>query len=144
MRPTPNLARMPYVHAVLSSFGAPIGRSRLMRIEAASQATLHVDTNHYWAERVRIHVPIVTSPAIEFLCGDERLHMAAGESWIFDAWRPHNVMNPTAEKRIHLVADTVGSARSGIWSSAAAAARRSRSCPATRRRSSSSSRTRRS
>ena len=111
MRPTPNLARMPYIHAVLSSFGAPIGRSRLMRIEAASQATLHVDTNHYWAERVRIHIPIVTSPAIEFLCGDERLHMAAGESWIFDAWRPHNVLNPTAEKRIHLVADTVGSAR---------------------------------
>ena len=36
--------------------------------------------------------------------------MAAGEAWIFDAWQLHNVLNPTGDQRIHLVADTVGSA----------------------------------
>ena len=36
--------------------------------------------------------------------------MPAGEAWIFDAWRLHNVLNPTGDQRIHLVADTVGSA----------------------------------
>ena len=35
--------------------------------------------------------------------------MAEGECWIFDTWRMHNVLNPTARERIHLVCDTVGS-----------------------------------
>ena len=81
-----------------------------MRLEGKSEATLHVDTNYYWADRVRIHVPILTSPVIEFICNDKSVHMAAGEAWIFDAWKLHNVLNPTGDQRIHLVADTVGSA----------------------------------
>jgi hypothetical protein len=36
--------------------------------------------------------------------------MAAGECWIFDTWRLHNARNPNSRDRIHLVADTVGSA----------------------------------
>ena len=36
--------------------------------------------------------------------------MAAGEAWLFDNWRLHRVENPTADERIHLVADTSGSA----------------------------------
>lgn len=36
--------------------------------------------------------------------------MAAGEAWVFDNWRLHNVINPTPDERIHLVADTAGSA----------------------------------
>jgi uncharacterized protein (TIGR03032 family) len=36
--------------------------------------------------------------------------MAAGEAWIFDSWKTHNVVNPVTSPRIHLVADTVGSA----------------------------------
>jgi hypothetical protein len=36
--------------------------------------------------------------------------MAAGEAWIFDNWRLHRVDNPIDAERIHLVADTAGSA----------------------------------
>ena len=110
MLPTPHLEKMPYVQQVLASFQTVFGRSRLMRLEGKSEATLHVDTNYYWADRVRIHVPILTSPVIEFICNERSLHMAAGEAWIFDAWRLHNVLNPTGDQRIHLVGDTVGSA----------------------------------
>ena len=110
MLPTPHLERCPYLAQVLESFETVFGRSRLMRLEGKSQATLHVDTNYYWADRVRVHVPILTSPVIEFICNDKSLHMAAGEAWIFDAWKLHNVLNPTGDQRIHLVADTVGSA----------------------------------
>jgi uncharacterized protein (TIGR03032 family) len=113
MLPTESLARCEYLAQVLGSFGTIFGRSRLMRLEGRSSATLHVDTNYYWAERVRVHVPILTSPAIEFLCADRALHMAAGEAWIFDASKPHDVVNPTGDQRIHLVADTVGSP--GFW-----------------------------
>lgn len=111
MAATPYLARSPYLHQVLHALGAPIGRTRLMRIDGNAEATSHVDVNYYWQTRVRVHVPIVTDPAVQFLCGDRSIHMAAGETWIFDTWRPHNVINPNPTRRIHLVADTVGSPR---------------------------------
>jgi uncharacterized protein (TIGR03032 family) len=111
MAPTPHLADCEYLQQVLASFGTVLGRSRLMRLDGNAEATPHVDIDYYWAERVRVHVPVVTSPAVEFLCGERALHMPAGETWIFDAWRPHNVLNPTGDRRIHLVADTVGSSR---------------------------------
>ncbi len=110
MLPTPHLEKCEYLRQVLASFETVFGRSRLMRLEGESEATLHVDTNYYWADRVRIHVPILTSPVIEFICNERSVHMPAGEAWIFDAWRLHNVLNPTGDQRIHLVADTVGSA----------------------------------
>ena len=36
--------------------------------------------------------------------------MAAGEAWVFDNWRKHRVLNPSPDARIHLVADTAGTA----------------------------------
>lgn len=111
MRATPHLDRCPYLRQTLASLGAPIGRTRLMRIDGNAEATAHVDVNYYWQTRVRVHVPIVTDPAVQFLCGDRSLHMAPGEAWIFDTWRLHNVVNPNPTRRIHLVADTAGSPR---------------------------------
>jgi uncharacterized protein (TIGR03032 family) len=111
MAATPYLTRSPYLRQVLDALGAPIGRTRLMRIDGNAEATSHVDVNYYWQTRVRVHVPIITDPAVKFLCGDRSIHMAPGETWIFDTWRPHNVINPNPTRRIHLVADTVGSPR---------------------------------
>ena len=110
MRATPHLRRLPYLRQVLSAFHAVWGRTRLMRIDGNGEATAHCDTNYYWARHTRVHVPIVTDPDVLFLCGDRSLHMPAGSSWIFDTWRIHNVVNPNPTRRIHLVADTVGSA----------------------------------
>jgi hypothetical protein len=109
MLPTPVLARMPYVRQVMARLGSAIGRSRLMRLDGNAEATSHVDTNYYWMGRVRIHVPVVTRPEVEFLCGDARVHMRAGECWIFDTFSAHNVLNPLPTRRIHLVIDSVGS-----------------------------------
>ena len=110
MRPTPHLARCPYLMQVMATLDVPLGRSRLMRLDARAEATPHIDLNYYWQQRVRVHIPVVTFPTVEFLCGDASTHMAPGECWIFDTWRLHNVLNPADAKRIHLVVDTVGSA----------------------------------
>jgi hypothetical protein len=109
MSPTPHLRRCPYLRQALAAINAPLGRTRLMKLDARAEATRHVDINYYWQQRVRVHVPIVTFPEVEFLCGDASTRMAEGECWIFDTWRMHNVLNPTPRERIHLVADTVGS-----------------------------------
>lgn len=110
MRPTPFLERCPYIKQVLASLGTPIGRTRFMRIQGHGEATRHVDTNYYWSQRVRVHIPVITYPGVRFLCGDKEVFMPAGECWLFDTWRMHNVLNPDDRPRIHLVCDTVGSA----------------------------------
>lgn len=109
MQPTPHLARCPYLRQVLAALRAPIGRTRLMRLDGNAEATSHVDINYYWQRRLRVHVPVVTDPAVSFHVGERTLHMAAGEVWVFDTWKLHNVVNPNPTRRIHLVIDTVGS-----------------------------------
>lgn len=113
MSPTPVLERLPYVRQVMASLDSTVGRSRLMRLDGNAEATSHVDTNYYWMGRVRIHVPVITQPEVEFLCGAARVHMRAGECWIFDTFNTHNVINPLPTRRIHVVVDTVGS--DALW-----------------------------
>lgn len=108
MRPTPHLQRCPYMLQTLASFGATIGRTRLMRLAGQAEVARHADQGYYWAERVRVHVPLVTQPTVAFECDGHTIHMAAGECWIFDTWRQHRVLNDAVQSRIHLVCDTVG------------------------------------
>jgi uncharacterized protein (TIGR03032 family) len=110
MRPTRYLERCPYLRQVLAAFHAVWGRTRLMRLDGNAEATAHTDTNYYWSQHTRVHVPIVTDDDVRFICGETSVHMRAGEAWIFDTWRKHNVLNPNPTRRIHLVADTIGSA----------------------------------
>jgi Sulfotransferase family/Aspartyl/Asparaginyl beta-hydroxylase len=110
MLPTSHLLRSPYLRQVLASFGVVWSRSRLLKLEPFAGVPQHADINYHWYNRVRLHIPIVTHPAVQFFCGDECVHMAEGEAWIFDNWRLHRVDNPIDADRIHLVADTSGSA----------------------------------
>src|ERR1700719_636057 len=77
MRPTPQLARCPYVRRAMAELGAPLGRSRLMKLDARAEATAHGASNHNWMQRVRVHVPVVTFPEVRFLCGDAVTRMLA-------------------------------------------------------------------
>ena len=113
MQPTAHLARCPSLTHVFASLGVTAGRSRLMRLSGMAEVTRHADQGYYWAERVRVHVPIVTQPTVRFECADAAINMAAGECWIFDTWRQHRVINDATESRIHLVVDTVGGG--GFW-----------------------------
>ncbi len=110
MATTPALDRCPYIQQVLATFNCVFGRSRLMRLEGQCEVPPHSDITYHWYSRVRIHVPIITYPDVTFYCNQKKVHMAAGEAWIFDSWKTHRVVNPQHKPRIHLVADTAGSA----------------------------------
>jgi hypothetical protein len=110
MRETEHLARAPYIRQILASFGVPWSRSRLLRLAPGAGVPAHADINYQWFYRVRLHIPVKTRPEVRFHCADANVHMAPGEAWVFDNWRLHNVVNPTPDERIHLVADTAGSA----------------------------------
>lgn len=114
MQETHWLRQMPYVRQVLASFGVVFGRSRLMCLDGGAEVMAHCDANYHWFTRVRIHIPVTTFPEVEFHCGNRMIHMAAGEAWIFDNWKMHRVINRSPHRRVHLVADTVGS--SAFWS----------------------------
>ncbi|BDU17994.1 aspartyl/asparaginyl beta-hydroxylase domain-containing protein [Lysobacter auxotrophicus] len=111
MRPTPELLRCPYLTQVFASLGATVGRSRLMRLSGHAEVTRHADQGYYWTERVRVHIPVVTQPTVQFECDKAVINMAAGECWIFDTWRQHRVLNDAVQSRVHLVVDTVGGGR---------------------------------
>ena len=109
MMRTEFLDRMPYVIQVLAQFRTLHGRARLMRIEPHAGVPPHVDIQYYWRTHTRVHIPVFTNPGIRFHCGNEHVHMAAGEAWTFDNWRLHQVVNETDTRRIHLTFDTYGS-----------------------------------
>lgn len=110
MLPTRWLAAMPYMRQVLAGFGVVWSRSRLMRLAPGVGVPEHADINYHWHTRVRLHVPVFTRPEVRFHCDGQAVHMAQGEAWIFDNWRRHHVENKAATERIHLVADTTGTA----------------------------------
>jgi hypothetical protein len=107
MRPTENLERMPYTRQVMGELGGVWSRSRLMGLGAGAEVPEHVDAHYHWRTHVRVHIPILTDPKVLFTCGDETVHMAAGECWMFDSYRWHRVENGWTERRVHLVLDTV-------------------------------------
>jgi hypothetical protein len=110
MLPTPWLAGMPYLRQVLAGFGVVWSRSRLMRLAPGAGVPEHADINYHWHTRVRLHIPVLTWPEVRFHCDGQSVHMAEGEAWIFDNWRRHHVENGASAERVHLVADTTGTA----------------------------------
>lgn len=113
MLPTCWLHAMPYAKQVLASFGVVWSRSRLMRLAPGVGVPEHADIHYHWHTRVRMHVPVFTTPQVLFHCDGQTVHMAPGEAWIFDNWRRHHVENAADRNRIHLVADTSGT--SEFW-----------------------------
>ena len=111
MQPTDHLLACPYILQVMEELGGVWGRSRLMGLAPGAEVPPHVDLNYYWRTHIRIHIPVVTNPQVEFTCEDETVHMSEGECWIFDSFRPHRVRNGGKDKRVHLVLDTVGGDR---------------------------------
>ncbi len=111
MATTSALHSCEYMQQVMASFGEVLARSRLMRLNAGAEVSEHVDFNYHWYSRVRIHIPIITNPNVIFHCGNQAIHMRAGECWIFDSWRRHKVINASDQDRVHLVIDTSGSSR---------------------------------
>lgn len=105
---TPLLSQTPYFAAVLAEFQCPQTSVRLMSLGAGSRIREHKDwTIDYESGDARLHVPVVTSPAVEFYLSGERIVMNEGEAWYLDFFEPHSVFNGGPAERIHLVLDCV-------------------------------------
>lgn len=105
-RDTPHMARFPYFQEVLTAFPMPLRTVRLLRLAAGSSILEHTDVDlGYEDGMVRFHIPIVTSPLVEFHLGGQRIDMLEGEAWYMDFNQPHSVRNRADIDRVHLVID---------------------------------------
>ena len=107
MAPTEHLFACPYIMQIMAELDGVWGRSRLMGLGAGAEVPMHVDSHYYWRTHWRIHIPVITNPAVTFTCGPESVHMEAGDCWMFDSFRWHQVQNGGTEQRVHLVLDTI-------------------------------------
>lgn len=113
MAPTEYLRACPYMMELMSEMGCTWGRSRLMGLAAGAEVPEHADSHYYWRTHIRIHIPVITNPGVEFTCAGETVHMAPGECWVFDSFQRHEVHNRGESHRVHLVIDTVGGGK--LW-----------------------------
>jgi hypothetical protein len=105
---TSYLERCPAVRGVLAEIGCETKSVRLLRLGPGARILEHEDHNigvDYGF--VRLHIPVMTGPGVEFVLAEEPLHMAPGECWYLDVLNAHSVMNPGPGSRIHLVVDCV-------------------------------------
>ena len=97
-----------YLSEVLEAFPGKRNRVRLMRLKAGARILRHSDPLHTVSrDLTRIHVPVVTSPAISFLVNDRPIPLRAGEAWHIDVRFPHQVDNRSNCDRVHLVIDLI-------------------------------------
>ncbi|MFJ4143446.1 aspartyl/asparaginyl beta-hydroxylase domain-containing protein [Pseudomonas sp. NPDC089734] len=80
--------------------------ARLLRLGPGSRIHEHrdYDLDGLEADR-RLHIPLLSSPDVDFMLDGQRIPMSAGECWFLDLSRPHSVDNWGQDERIHLVLD---------------------------------------
>ncbi len=105
---TPLLARCSHIRQVLACFPCPQQAVRFLRLKAGSIIKEHTDYNlGYEDGEVRLHIPVMTNPDVEFVLDGVRVEMKEGECWYHDFNQRHRVANRGATDRVHLVIDCV-------------------------------------
>ena len=100
--------RCSYLREVVASFPGDLNRVRYMRLRAGGHIQRHSDPIENIDPRlIRIHVPVVTNPAVRFVVAGSVISMAAGEAWYVDIRFPHEVVNGGTTDRVHLVIDVL-------------------------------------
>jgi hypothetical protein len=105
---TPTRRECPHLDAALGRFRCELLSARLLRLSPGALIREHRDYKlGYEDGEVRIHVPLTTSPEVEFLLAGERVEMVPGEAWYLDLNLPHAVANRGPTHRVHLVVDCI-------------------------------------
>lgn len=103
---TAMLERAPYIREVLAQIECEKESVRFLRLAAGAKIKEHKD---YFIGikdgTVRLHLPVITNPLIEFYLDNERVEMKEGELWYLDFSLMHRVENNSDQDRIHLVLD---------------------------------------
>jgi hypothetical protein len=105
------LARCACLRQVIDSFDCEKKSVRLMALDAGAAILPHRDRGGSIEDGLaRLHIPIVTDPAVLFTLDGEDVHFGAGATWYMNANCLHAVRNGSARTRVHLVLDCMPNA----------------------------------
>ena len=99
-------AALPIIRDVMHQVGGErLGRCMINKLRPGGRVYPHADTPahaDYWD---RYHVVLQTGPGCTFRCGDETVYMPPGRVWWFQNALEHEVVNNSADDRLHLIID---------------------------------------
>ncbi|MBL8271923.1 aspartyl/asparaginyl beta-hydroxylase domain-containing protein [Steroidobacter sp.] len=101
-------AALPVMHEVVAKHYVPGGtllRAMVVRLPAGARIAKHRDSHPSFAAAHRIHVPLVTNPAVEFVVNGERVPPRAHFGFELNNNVLHQVVNRGQQARIHLIFD---------------------------------------
>lgn len=99
-------AARPLIFALMNQIqGERLGRVMINRIRPGGRIFPHADTQEHAEYWDRFHYVVASSPGVLFRCGTEQINMAAGQLWWFQNALEHEVVNNSAQDRIHLIID---------------------------------------
>jgi hypothetical protein len=85
--------------------GERLGRVMINKISPGGVIYPHRDTPAHTEYYSRFHVVLQSQPGVLFRSGDENVYMGTGEAWWFNNAEEHEVINNSADERIHVVID---------------------------------------
>lgn len=85
--------------------GERLGRVMINKIAPGGRIFPHADTPEHADYYSRFHVVLQSQPGVVFRSGDEHAYMGTGEIWWFDNKKEHEVINNSADDRIHMIVD---------------------------------------
>lgn len=85
--------------------GERLGRVMINKIAPGGRIFPHADTPSHAEYYSRFHVVLQSQPGVIFRAGDEQVYMGTGEIWWFDNKQEHEVINNSADDRIHMIVD---------------------------------------
>jgi len=85
--------------------GERLGRCLITKLEPGKKIAPHVDGGSHAAYYERFHVVLQGYPGSQFRCGNESVDMLTGEIWWFNNAIEHEVINNSADDRLHLIVD---------------------------------------
>lgn len=85
--------------------GERLGRVMINKIAPGGVIFPHADTPEHAQYWDRFHIVLQSQPGVVFRAGDEQVYMATGEAWWFQNLEEHEVINNSADDRIHMIID---------------------------------------
>ena len=85
--------------------GERVGRCVITELAPGRTITPHVDMGAPAEYYERYHVVLSGHKGSVFRAGDEQVTMLTGDVWWFDNQQEHEVINNSAEERVHLIID---------------------------------------
>ena len=102
------LEKCRYFKEVLDNIGCPVYVARILFLPPGKVIGEHTDAGFGWNYgMVRLHIPIVTDPRVEFSIGDEAVYWKPGEFWFGDFSKPHSLRKRLQPLRTLYAADAL-------------------------------------